>query len=201
MLGTPPTYSHQVKSGGWWLLEDHCNSKEDEEIDSSSELSLICGSCSIGGRCCRDARPPLTNKRTAALSAGGVSPEAIEFAGYSRLKVKDDGFCILFDGIGCTVHSIKPETCIAGPFTFDMVGDILQIYLKKETICPLVSYLKEDRRAYEDQYRVAVRNIIDLVRDLPAEELAIILKIEEPDTVKVAEIDLSGYRRKDRGWI
>lgn len=180
-------------------MEDHCNSKKTEEIDSSSELSRICGGCTLGGGCCRDARPPLTRKRFAALLAGGVSPDAIELAGYSRLKVKEDGFCILFDRGGCTVHSIKPETCIAGPFTFDMVGEVLEIYLKKETICPLVTYLKEDRRAYEDQYRAAVKNIIDLVRDLPADELAVILKIEEPETVKVAEIDLSGLRLKDRG--
>ena len=97
-------------------------------------LSRACGNCQLGGGCCFEARPPLTQNRIDILLAKGVSPESIEFAGYKRLKLKRDGFCALFENGMCSVHSIKPETCVAGPFTFDMQGDILQIFLKKESI-------------------------------------------------------------------
>ncbi|NYT01694.1 MAG: YkgJ family cysteine cluster protein [Methanosarcinales archaeon] len=161
------------------LLSTNCDS-----------LSEICARCQLGGGCCHGAHPPLTQRRIDILIHSGVTSGEIEFAGYHRLKVKDDGFCVLFDQGGCTVHSAKPETCVAGPFTFDVQGDVLEIYLKKESICPLVAYLKEDIAAYQAQLDLAVKNILALVRDLSPQELEVILRIEEPETVKVAEISL-----------
>ncbi|MDM7913386.1 MAG: YkgJ family cysteine cluster protein [Methanotrichaceae archaeon] len=158
-------------------------------------LSKACGSCQLGGGCCFEARPPLTQNRIDILLENGVSPESIEFVGYRRLKLKPDGFCVLFENGMCSVHSIKPETCVAGPFTFDMQGSILQIFLKRESICPMVKVLKENREAYDGLFQAAVEKIIDLVNALPEGELAEILKIEEPETDLVAEIKLKG--RKD----
>lgn len=157
-------------------------------------LSRACGNCQLGGGCCFEARPPLTQNRIDILLAKGVSPESIEFAGYRRLKLKRDGFCALFENGMCSVHSIKPETCVAGPFTFDMQGDILQIFLKKESICPMVKVLIENREAYDGLFQAAVERIIDLVNALPEDELAEILKIEEPETDLVAEIRLKDYK-------
>jgi Fe-S-cluster containining protein len=136
--------------------------------------------------------PPLTQKRIEILLQSGVRADAIDNSRYKRLKLREDGFCVLFRQGGCSVHNIKPETCVAGPFTFDVKGDILEIYLKNESICPLVKYLREDKEAYDLQYRLAVANILDLVKALPPEELKEILKIEEPETVKVSEISLKG---------
>lgn len=158
-------------------------------------LSKACGSCQLGGGCCFEARPPLTQNRIDILLENGVSPESIEFVGYRRLKLKPDGFCVLFENGMCSVHSIKPETCVAGPFTFDMQGSILQIFLKRESICPMVKVLKENREAYDGLFQAAVEKIIDLINALPEGELAEILKIEEPETDLVAEIRRKG--RKD----
>jgi Fe-S-cluster containining protein len=153
-------------------------------------LSRACGKCHLGCGCCFEARPPLTQERIDILLEGGVSPEAVECAGYKRLRLKSDGFCVLFQDGRCSVHAIKPETCVAGPFTFDMEGSILQIFLKKESICPMAGYLLSDRRAYEELFEISVQKIVDLVRALPADELAEVLKIEEPETDLVAEIGL-----------
>jgi Fe-S-cluster containining protein len=159
-------------------------------------LSRACGQCQLHGGCCFEARPPLTQKRIDILLAEGVSPESIEFEGYRRLKVKPDGFCVLFQGGRCSIHPIKPETCVAGPFTFDMKGSILQIFLKRERICPMVAYLKENREVYDGLFESAVEKVVDLVNAMPAEELAEILKIEEPETDLVAEIRLKGWAQR-----
>ena len=153
-------------------------------------LSRACNECHLDGGCCFEARPPLSQDRIDILLENGVSPDAIEFAGYKRLCLKPDGFCVLFQNGRCSIHSIKPETCVAGPFTFDMKGSLLQIFLKKESICPLVRFLKADRKAYDQLFDVSVKKILDLVKAVPALEMAEILKIEEPETDLVAEIGL-----------
>jgi Fe-S-cluster containining protein len=156
----------------------------------SDALSKICSSCTLGGCCCLEARPPLTADRIRLLLAGGVSPEAIEFSGYSRLKLKPDGYCVMFQEGQCKIHQVKPETCMAGPFTFDVKGSLLEIYLKRETVCPLAKFLREHEEAYRGLFDAAVEKITGLVRALPPSELAVVCKIEEPETDLVAEITL-----------
>ena len=153
-------------------------------------LSRACGECHLDGGCCFEARPPLSQDRIDILQENGVSPDAIEFAGYKRLRLKPDGFCLLFQNGRCSIHSIKPETCVAGPFTFDIEGSHLQIFLKKESICPMVRFLKVNRKAYDELFEVSLKKILDLVKAVPALEMAEILKIEEPETDLVAEIRL-----------
>ena len=114
----------------------------------------------------------------------------MEFAGYKRLRLKPDGFCVLFQNGKCSIHSIKPETCVAGPFTFDIKGKLLQIFLKRESICPMVRFLKANRKAYDGLFETSVEKIMHLVNSVPAAEMAEILKIEEPETDLVAEIKL-----------
>ena len=111
-----------------------------------------------------------------------------ESCGYMRLKTKKNGECILFVNGKCSVHSCKPETCRAGPFTFDVKGDIIEIFLKHVSLCPMVRLLKEVPEVYEQQYRAAVWEITHLVRNLPGDQLAEVCRIDEPDTDKVAEI-------------
>jgi len=154
-------------------------------------LSRVCGQCNLAHGCCIGARPPLTQKRIDILLSNGVSPEDMEFNGYRRLRLKPDGFCVLFENGRCRIHASKPETCVAGPFTFDISGSILQIFLKRPSICPMVEFLKENREAYEGLFDISVRKIVDLVNELPPDELAEIVKIEEPQTDLVAEIKLT----------
>ena len=156
-------------------------------------LSRACDECKLSGGCCFEARPPLTSERIDILLANGVSQDHIDLGSYKRLKLKPNGFCVLFKNGKCSIHSIKPETCVAGPFTFDMKGSILEIYLKKETICPMVRLLKENKEIYDGLFGAAVEKIIDLVRKIPADELAEILKIEEPETELVMEIRLKDW--------
>jgi Fe-S-cluster containining protein len=114
----------------------------------------------------------------------------VEFAGYRMLRLRQDGFCVLFQDGRCSIHSIKPETCVAGPFTFDIKGDTLQIFIKRESICPMVRFLKANRKAYDGLFEISVEKIMDLVNSVPEAEMAEILKIEEPETDLVAEIRL-----------
>jgi len=146
----------------------------------------ICMRC--GGHCCDEAHPPISKHCYERLRASGVPADAFEYEGYRRLKCRTDGSCILSKTGKCSIHGIKPETCRAGPFTFDVTPTTISIYLKFESLCPIVGLLKEIPEAYEQQYAAAVRNISHLVSNLTEEELEVICSIDEPETEKVAEI-------------
>ena len=158
--------------------------------DLCQTLSRACDDCHLAGGCCFEARPPLSQKRIDMLMENGVSADAIEFVGYKRLRLRQDGFCVLFRDGKCSIHDIKPETCVAGPFTFDIEGDMLQIFLKRENICPMVRFLRANRKAYDALFETSVEKIMDLIRSVPEEEMAQILQIDEPQTDLVAEIRL-----------
>jgi uncharacterized protein len=152
-------------------------------------LTGICEKC--GGRCCYYAHPPLTEERISILLDNGITFDEIQFGSYRRLDVKSTGFCIGYRDGKCRVQGVKPETCVAGPFTFDVRNGKLEIYLKKERICELVTFLKNDPAVYHEQYELAVHNIQNLVRCLPQDELDAVIKIEEPETDKVSEIPMT----------
>ena len=160
------------------------------EDDLCEALSRSCRGCRLQGGCCFEARPPLSQKRIDILMENGVSADAIEFVGYKRLRLRQDGFCVLFRDGKCSIHDIKPETCVAGPFTFDIEDDMLQIFLKRESICPMVRFLRANRKAYDALFETSVEKIMDLIRSVPEEEMAQILQIDEPQTDLVAEIRL-----------
>ena len=156
----------------------------DEWYDKATE---VCKKC--GGRCCKDAHPPLTDERIQIMTDNGVSDDNIEFAGYKRLKVKEDSMCVMFGKNGlCSIQPFKPETCVAGPFTFDVKEGVIEIYLKHDSICPLVTVMKQDRKAYDEQYKMAVDRIVRVVAFLPEEELRTVCQVEEPDTEKVEDL-------------
>ncbi len=154
-------------------------------------ISQACTECHLDGGCCFEARPPLSQERIDILIKNGVAESAVEFAGYKRLRLKHDGFCVLFQDGKCSIHSIKPETCVAGPFTFDIKEGVLQIFLKRESICPMVRFLKANKKAYDGLFETSVEKIMHLIDCIPAAEMAEILKIEEPETDLVAQIQLS----------
>lgn len=162
--------------------------------DWLSRAETICMEC--GGRCCIDAHPPVSAACRQRLIAAGVPEDAFESAGYCRLKARRDGSCILSENGMCTIHGIKPETCRAGPFTFDMEGDRIAIYLKHESICPMVGLLQSVPSAYRTQYEQAEKNIRHLVAGLTASELAAVCRIEEPETGKVGVVS-----REDTGRV
>jgi len=153
--------------------------------DWMTQAEAVCLQC--GGQCCREAHPPISSCCYQRLVAGGVSPDVFGLGEYRYVRTRADGTCMLWNG-KCKIHGIKPETCRAGPFTFDVKGDTIGIFLKSETICPLVRLLRETPEAYGQQYALAVKSITRLVSHLTDDELAAICRIDEPDTEKIAEI-------------
>ena len=141
-----------------------------------------------GGHCCDDAHPPISMNCHQRLIAAGVSPAVFETNGYRRLRTHPDHTCILMKDSMCLIHAIKPETCRAGPFTFEVTGDKIRIFLKHESICPIVPLLKEVPEAYGQQFDLAIQNITNLVAHLTDEEIDAVNRIDEPDTDLVAEI-------------
>jgi Fe-S-cluster containining protein len=122
------------------------------------------------------------------LITAGVSPTAFETLGYRRLRTHPDHTCILMKDSMCLIHAIKPETCRAGPFTFDVDGDMIRIFLKHASVCPVVTLLKEVPEAYGQQFDLALKNISNLVDHLTDEEIDAINRIDEPDTDLVVAI-------------
>jgi uncharacterized protein len=162
--------------------------------DWAVRAGAICLNC--GGRCCRDAHPPLSERCYRRLVGEGVPEDSFEWRGYHAVRARGDGTCIFCNGNRCSIHGIKPETCRAGPFTFDVKGEVIGIFLKYETICPVAGLLREVPEAYEHQFALAKKSIASLVADLTDEELSAICSIEEPETEKVAEIP-RGYADHD----
>jgi Fe-S-cluster containining protein len=117
-----------------------------------------------------------------------VPEDSFEWRGYHAVRARGDGTCVFCNGNRCSIHGIKPETCRAGPFTFDVKGEVIGIFLKYETICPVAGLLREVPEAYEHQFALAKKSIARLVADLTDEELSAICSTEEPETEKVAEI-------------
>jgi hypothetical protein len=88
---------------------------------------------------------------------------------------------------------VKPETCVAGPITFDInlqTGKI-EFYLKFERICSLAGKLKKDQVALEKHLNSAKQELLTLVGELDFEALSAILQITETETYKIGESSLS----------
>ncbi len=117
-------------------------------------LTRICEKC--GGRCCYYAKPPLTEERISILLDNGISFDDIIFHSYRMLDTKSSGFCVAFCDGKCKVQSVKPETCVAGPFTFDIKNGRLEIYLKKDRICELVTFLEKPSRCLSGTVRSCI---------------------------------------------
>jgi Fe-S-cluster containining protein len=150
----------------------------------------ICLRC--GGHCCDNIHPPISQYCYERLTRAGISPDSFEMNGYRRLKTRSNGECVFSRDGKCTIHAIKPETCRAGPFTFDVKGGTIEIYLKKEYLCPIVTLLLAVPEAYRQQYDRALGSITRLVSHLTEAEIDAICRIEEPETDKVAEIPRRG---------
>ena len=90
------------------------------------------------------------------------------------------------------MHLVKPETCRAGPFTFDVnfqTGKV-EWYLKTPAICALAGVLRENPDLLRVHFEVAREQLMNLICDLDGEALRAILRIEEPQTVKMGEKNL-----------
>jgi len=110
---------------------------------------------------------------------------------YTFPKEDGEGYCLFYDKKTkkCQVHSVKPETCVAGPVTFDINIKTQKIewYLKMEKICQLAGKLYKNQSMLNKHLESAKKEIFQLVRELDSNALQAILKISEPETFKIDE--------------
>jgi hypothetical protein len=157
----------------------------------------VCSECKAV--CCQDAKPPLSEKRKKIIKEY-LSKQKIKVEkpfskkSYSYPSVDETVFCVFNskETKRCIVHSVKPETCIAGPITFDINFETRKVgyFLKKSEICAYAGELYNNKSTFKDHYEVAKKEIMSLINDLSAEELRELIKIEEPQTFKVGEDNL-----------
>jgi len=114
---------------------------------------------------------------------------------YAFPRETQDGYCIFFEKATkkCNIHPVKPETCVAGPITFDINHETGKIewFLKTEKICQLAAALYQDKEAFEKYSKSAKTEVLKLVQNLDSEALRAILTIAEPDTFKFGEDNLN----------
>jgi uncharacterized protein len=157
----------------------------------------VCSQCK--SICCQDAKPPLTeNRKKIIKNTLKEQKTKIEklFAkeDYCYPAVDELVFCRLFNKKTgkCSVHPFKPETCVAGPVTFDINFSTKKVewFLKKSELCAFAGVLYSDKAAFKVHLEAAKKELTDLIRQLGADELRAIVRIAEPQTFKVGEDDL-----------
>jgi len=122
---------------------------------------------------------------------GKVTEKIFTESGYSYPSIDVRGFCIFYDKgtKKCIVHQVKPETCRAGPVTFDinMRTGKVEWFLKKEELCLFAGKLFDTLEQFAAYFEVAKEEIMRLICKLDSEALQAILKIDEPQTFKIGE--------------
>jgi len=157
----------------------------------------VCSQCrSI---CCQDAKPPLTNNRKKIIKKY-IQEQKIDLNNpfvqeeYSYPDVDEEIYCRLFNkSTGkCMVHPVKPETCVAGPVTFNInfCTKKVEWFLKTKELCAFAGVLFEDKAAFKKHFEIAKQQILTLITQLSADELRALMKIDEPLTFKFVEDNL-----------
>jgi Fe-S-cluster containining protein len=157
----------------------------------------VCSECKI--ICCQDAKPPLSESRKKIIKEYLYKQEIkvdnpFTKESYSYPSVDETVLCVFNSKQTkrCMVHSVKPETCRAGPITFDINFKTkkLEYFLKKSEICAYAGELYKNKAAFATHFEVAKKEIIQLIKELYANELRALMKIDEPQTFKVGEDNL-----------
>jgi Fe-S-cluster containining protein len=168
----------------------------------------VCQQCKLG--CCRDVNPPLTVERKKKISEylqGNGLPREHLFvdAAYSSPAVDSTGLCLFYCKTTgkCLVHPVKPETCRAGPVTFDINLRTCKVewFLKKNEVCALAKRLCENEALLKEHFAVARAELLQLIRELDAEALRAIMLIEEPQTSKIGEDELPKETMQKLGLV
>lgn len=113
---------------------------------------------------------------------------------YSHPATDANGFCKFYNKETgeCWVHPIKPETCRAGPITFDinLKARKVEFYLKTVEVCAFAALLFNNQASLKRHLKAAKEEILRLISELDVDALRDILKIPEPQTIKIDEDDL-----------
>ena len=161
--------------------------------ERQSNFFDVCCQC---GRCCQDARPPISLNRKEIIEkylkehAVAIENPFVQSA-YVFPREDAEGYCIFFEKETkrCQIHPVKPETCVAGPITFDINPRTQKIewYLKMEKICPLAGKLYKNQTMLQKHLQSAKEEILKLVSALDSNALKAILKTVETETFKIDE--------------
>ena len=158
----------------------------------------VCSHCTVASSCCWGTRPPITRRRRKTIEAylkknGIAVADGFVEADYVFPRENPEGRCVFFniETAKCLIHPVKPETCVAGPITFDInkQSGSVEWYIKKESICPLAGIVFKDKQMLGLRLKIAKRELLTLIDALSPKELEAILKKDEPDTFKIDEDD------------
>jgi Fe-S-cluster containining protein len=121
--------------------------------------------------------------------------EPFTYDSYFYPSVDKQDFCLFYskETKKCLVHEVKPETCVAGPLTFEInlqTGKI-EWFFKTARICSLAQEMFSNGQVLERHLAPAKKQIMRLVNELETKHLAAILAREEPDTFRIGENDVS----------
>lgn len=169
------------------------------ETKRQTDFFDTCSQCKTSWSCCHETTPPVTYKRRKIiedyLKTNKISienPFVIEEYVFPRLVT--GGYCVFHDKKTkkCLVHPVKPETCVAGPMTFDIKtgNSKIEWFIKMDKICPLAGHVYKDKELLQKHVESAKKEITRLVNDLDPEALKAILRREEPETFKIGQDNL-----------
>jgi Fe-S-cluster containining protein len=159
----------------------------------------ICSRCKTNYSCCNDTTPPITDERREIIEAylrREKIPVRDAFAetDYVFPRLDEQGYCVFNDKQTrkCLIHFVKPETCVAGPITFDINvrNRKIEWFIKKNSICQLAGLVYEDETRLERHLESAKVEILRLIRGLDGKALKAILTKDEPETLKIGEEEL-----------
>lgn len=167
-----------------------------KEPERQSNFFDTCSKCKTAYSCCNDTTPPITRERREIIEAYLKEKrifvaEPFERTEYTFPRLSAKMYCVFQDPKTrkCIVHPVKPETCVAGPITFDInfkMGKI-EWFVKMCTLCQLARVVYDDKASLEEHLKSAKREILRLVMELDPGELKAILKKSEPETFKISE--------------
>jgi Fe-S-cluster containining protein len=169
-----------------------------KESERQNNFFDTCNRCKTCYSCCSDTTPPIARERKKVIEAylkekKIIVAEPFERTEYTFPRVNASMYCVFQDPRTrrCMVHPVKPETCVAGPITFDINVETGKIewYVKMDKICQLAGVVYEDKRLLEKHLKSARKEILRLLRELDSGDLRAILKKSEPETFKIAEED------------
>ncbi len=152
--------------------------------------------CECKHSCCQDAKPPLTKEGMQNIQGflehhGRSIDKVFVTSDYSFPSVDSEEFCVFNDKKTklCTVHEVKPETCRAGPVTFDINRRTLKVewFLKTRELCPFAGKLFDNPEKLNLHLKVAKEEIMKLICELDDTDLRAILARDEPQTFKIGE--------------
>ncbi len=179
-----------------WKMESQTLGKRRSRRQSN--FFDVCSECNTGYSCCNDTTPPVTAERRKIIEAYLKENEISVANPFQRTeyvfpRLTADGYCVFHDRKTkkCLVHPVKPETCVAGPITFDINAETGKIewFIKMDRICQLAGAVYQNKHLVQKHLASAKREVVRLVAQLTVEELKAILKKDEPETFKIEEDD------------